>query len=177
MLKAFLHDFYFVSNHSILAINIVRVCVCARLCVCACVCVWWKYLEKITSLQKAVSTNHLQNKLVHVNCIFYSQWVADTIIWMYELSHVGAESKSALEPSPGQGSWGSGCFWRSPASLPVELLGADVGRLACPKPALVRFRNCSVFLPWNPKAQGSWRGLTPRAASVMEHPGHCLLFS
>lgn len=30
MLKAFSHDFYFVSNHSILAINIVRV----RVCVC-----------------------------------------------------------------------------------------------------------------------------------------------
>lgn len=41
-----------------------------------------KHLENITSLSEALSTNHLQNKLVHINFLSHSKWVAAIMAWM-----------------------------------------------------------------------------------------------
>lgn len=153
MRKAFLHDFYFVLFPTTPFLSAILFFF---------LCVWWKYLENITSLQKAITTNHLQNKLVHINCIFYSKWVADITLRMYKLSNVAAENKSRLEPSAGRDASGFGMFLEEPPFSsrggPME---ADLGCLVWRMPALVRVRS---FLPCSPVAPGPWRG------TLLGHP-------
>lgn len=146
---------------------------------CSSFFVWWKYLENITSLQKAISTNHLQNKLVHINCIFHSNWVADIIIWMSKHSDVAAENKSGLELLAGQAHlWfqyfgrGGGAALCSPCCPGVRWPGSSLAH-ACFGHIHKLF--CLPFLePWGSGVLGGSHLGHPELWSTF---GHCFFWA
>lgn len=159
--------FCFVSNHSILVSNILLLFFF----------LWWKYLENITSLRKAITTNHLQNKLVHINCIFHLKWVADIILRMYKLSNVAAENKSSLELSPGQDTSGiQRVFGGAPLPFPWRPDGSRSGVPCLAHSCFGQIQKLFCLPSLEPEAHGFGRD-SLWAPRVVEPVGHCFLFS
>lgn len=115
------------------------------LCSCQQYSIFFFFLVKIFGkyhVLKALFTCHLQNKLVHINCIFHSKWVADFITWNVQAFKRGCKNQKWSWPVP---RWRHICiledFWKAAPSLPLEpQREQDLGCLAWPVYARVGLR-------------------------------------